>query len=67
MCAHVCTQAVVGAIRVHSVSGSAGADEAGAIQVGALVLAQLLLTVAIVAKIWGQTPQGIALTHSKLL
>lgn len=34
----VCTQAGVGAIWVHSVSGSAGADEAGAVQVGALVL-----------------------------
>lgn len=50
----VCTQAVVGALRVHRVSGSTGADEAGAVQVDAFMLAQLLLTVAVIAKIWSQ-------------
>lgn len=50
----VCTQAVEGAVWVYPVSGSARADEAGAIQVGALVLTQLLLTVAIMAKVWSQ-------------
>ncbi len=58
MCVRVCTLAGVGAVWVHSVSWSAGADEAGAVQVGALVLAQLLLTVTIEAKIWSQTTQG---------
>lgn len=55
MCVCLCTQAGVGAVRVHLVSRSAGADEAGAIQVGAFMLAQLLLTVAVMAKIWSQT------------
>lgn len=54
MCVCMCTQAVVGAIWVYSVSGSAGADETSAVQVGAFVLTQLLLTVAIMAKVWGQ-------------
>lgn len=56
----LCTQAGVGAVWVHSVSGLAGANEASAVQVGALVLAQLLFTVAIVAKIWSQTTQSTA-------
>lgn len=58
MCCCVCTEAGVGAVWIHSVSRSAGADEAGAVQVGALVLAQLLLTVSIVAKIWSQMTQS---------
>lgn len=48
----VCTQAGVGAVWVHCVSGPAGADEACAIKVRALMLAQILVTVAIEAKIW---------------
>lgn len=39
---------------IHFVSRSAGADEAGAVQVGAHVLAQIFLTVTILAKIWRQ-------------
>lgn len=50
----VCTQAGVSAVRVYHVSGSTGADEAGAIEVGAFMLAQFLLTIAVMAKIWNQ-------------
>lgn len=60
----VCTQASVGAVWVHFVSGSAGADEAGAAQVGALLLTQVLLTVAIVAKVWSQTKASAFQTAS---
>lgn len=48
-CVH--TTAVVGVVRVHFVSGSAGADEAGAGQVGALLLTQLLFTGVIIAEV----------------
>lgn len=52
------TKAVVGAVGVHFVSGSAGADEAGAIQVSALLLTQLLFTGAILAKVYSGTTHG---------
>lgn len=55
----VYTKAVVGAVGVHFVSRSAGADEAGAVQVGALVLTKLLFTGAIIAKVCSRT------THSE--
>lgn len=55
----VYTTAVVGAVGVHFVSRSAGADEAGALQVDALLLTQLLFTGAILAKVCSRT------THSE--
>lgn len=55
----VYTAAVVGAVGVHFVARSAGADEAGAVQVGALLLTQLLFTGAILAKVCSRT------THNK--
>lgn len=51
MSLYVCTYAVEGAVRVHSVSRSTGADEAGPVQVGTFVLTQFLLTGPVMAKI----------------
>lgn len=55
----MCTLAGEGVVLVHYVSWPTGADEAGAVQVGALLLAQLLLTVAIIAEIWSRTTQSM--------
>lgn len=52
VCVCVCTEAGGGAIWIHFVSRSAGADESGAIQIGTHMLAHFLITVSIMSKVY---------------